>query len=222
MRSSATATIARTAAVCLIAVAALSSCSRSPLYWRLGADYFPVSSIGSQWEYALEGGGSLIVTVVSQVIVGEKSAFKVQSGADFSYWTGEFGELLHYEDHSVLFNGYEVPLYQGWLPYLKWPLSDGNGWSDSVSTFATSQEGVTITHDWSRSTTVYGPEERIGYEECYHIHQVETTIDWIQSAGFSPETTLVDRHFWLAPDVGMVCKSTADSVLTLTGYLPGQ
>jgi hypothetical protein len=206
----------------LVLLLLVPSCSRNPLYLRLGSDYFPVSSIGSEWEYSLEGGGSLIVVVVDQVVIGEKTAFKVQTGADFSYWTDEDGELLHYEDHSVVFNGYEVPLYQGWLPYLRWPLSSGNGWADSVSSYATSQEGITISHYWRRDTNVYGPETCIGYQDCYHVHQNETTINWIQSAGFNPETTIVDRHIWLAPDIGMVYKHTADSTLTLTSYQPGQ
>ncbi|MBN1433731.1 hypothetical protein JW921_03160 [Candidatus Fermentibacterales bacterium] len=205
----------------LLAPALLCSCDRNPLYGRLGADYFPVTTLDSEWEYSLGQGGSLVVSVVDQVVMGEKTAFKVQTGAGFSFWTGENGELLHYEDHSVIFNGFEVALYRGWLPYLRWPLAVGNCWSDSVVSWATSQEGVTISHDWVRKTSVLGLGSSSGYDDCYHVYQQERTIDWIQSAGFSPETTIVNRHMWLAPDVGMVFKSTADSTLTLTSYEPG-
>lgn len=202
------------------ALVLLSSCDRNPLFMRLGADYYPVASIGSQWEYSVEGGGSVIVTVIDQTIIGDRSCYRLQMGADYSYWINSEGRLEHFEDHTVLFNGYEVPVYEAWVTYLDWPLTVGCSISDSVSTFTVSQ-GVTISHDWTRTTTVDGIGTVNGWSDCYHLTQTETAVDWIQTGGFAPETSVVSRDIWLAPDVGMVVKATPDSVLTLQSYSPG-
>ena len=75
-----------------------------------------------------------------------------------------------------------------------------------------------------RTQTVSGPVTSPNgeYAECFKVHQEETTIDWIQTAGFNPETTVTVRNIWLAPDVGMVALESADSVLTLTSYTTGE
>ena len=209
--------------ICLVPVIfLLISCDRNPLFLRLGAEYFPVSCIGSEWDYSLgEGAGNVIITVVGQTIIGERNAYKVQTGADYSYWSDDEETLLHFEDHNVLFNGDEVMLYQGWMTYLKWPLATGNSWEDSINAFETVQ-GVTISHSWNRTTEVIGLGNINSYENCYHVRQLENTINWIQSAGFSPETISVENHMWLAPDVGVVYRTTPDSTLILQSYQPGQ
>jgi len=198
----------------------LLSCGSNPLFLRLGSDYYPVASIGSIWEYQVQGGGSVIVEVIDQTVMGDRSCYRLQSGAGYSYWINSEGSLEHYEDHTVLFNGYEVPVYQAWVTYLDWPLAVGSSFADSASTFSVSQ-GVTISHVWERITSVAEIGTAAGYTDCYHLAQTETTIDWIQTGGFSPETTIVVRYIWLAPDVGMVLKATPDSVLTLQSYTPG-
>ena len=214
----------RTLSAILAAAAVLlaAGCERNPLFFRLSADYYPVTSIGSMWEYAVEGGGSEIVTVIDQTVAGERTCYRVQSGADYDYWINESGRLEHYEDHRVIFNGYEIPLFQSWVTYLEWPLAVGSTRTDSVSSETVTQ-GVTIQHQWRRITTVQSitstPDG--AYGDCYLVHQDERTIDWIQTSGFFPETTVVSRNIWLAPDVGMVRKQTADSLLTLTEYTPG-
>jgi hypothetical protein len=198
----------------------LLSCDRNPLFQRLGADYYPVASIGSQWEYDVEDGGSVIVTVIDQTVIADRTCYRVQSGADYSYWINSEGKLEHYEDHTVLFNGYEVPVLEEWVTWLDWPLAVGSTSVDSASTYAVSQ-GVTISHEWRRTTTVAGIGTAAGWADCYHLTQTETTIDWIQTGGFTPETSMVSRDIWLAPDVGMVLKVTPDSVLTLQSYRRG-
>jgi hypothetical protein len=197
-------------------------CERNPLFLRLSSDYFPVTSIGSIWEYQVEGGGSQIVTVIDQTVAGERTCYRVQSGADYDYWINESGRLEHFEDHRVIFNGYEIPLFQSWVATLERPLAVGSSRTDSVSSQTVTQ-GVTILHQWRRITTTESicstPDG--AFDDCYLIHQNERTINWIQTSGFFPETTQVSRNIWLAPDVGMVRKQTADSLLVLTDYQPG-
>ncbi|MBN2588194.1 MAG: hypothetical protein JXA64_09485 [Candidatus Fermentibacteraceae bacterium] len=206
------------AAILLVA----AGCGRNPLYFRMGADYYPIDQIGSQWEYSIAGGGTLIVQVIDQTERGERACYRVLTGADYTYWIANEGYLEFYEDHRVMFNGYEVPLYQAWVTWLDWPLTTGYSRTDSASTFAVSQ-GVTISHDWLRTSTVLGigtsPDGR--WEQCYHLVQDETTINWIRTPGFEPETTVVQRELWLAPDVGLVERQTADSTLTLVSYTQG-
>lgn len=201
----------------------LAGCDSNPLYFRLSADYFPVSPSGATWEYSMEGGGSKIITVVDQKIVGERPCWRFQSGAGYTYWINDRGRLEKFEDHTVLFNGYQVPIYQGWVTMLQWPLADGMTRRDSVGAQAVSQ-GVTLSHTWIRNQTVTGPEVSPDgvWAQCYRIHQEETVVNWIQTAGFSPETTITVRNIWLAPDVGMVAMSSADSVLTLVSFTGGE
>lgn len=214
----------RRLAVAILAVLALLStgCERNPLFFRMGADYYPIDDIGSEWEYAIEGGGTLIVQVLDQTERGERACYRVLSGADYTYWIANDGFLEFYEDHRVMFNGFEVPLYQAWVTWLDWPLTVGYARTESASTYAVSQ-GVTISHDWERTTTVMGIETSPDgqWEQCYHIVQDETTVNWIRTTGFDPETTVVTRDIWLAPDVGMVASQTADSILTLVSFSPG-
>ncbi|OPL20116.1 MAG: hypothetical protein AVO35_01295 [Candidatus Aegiribacteria sp. MLS_C] len=209
-------------AVLAVVVMASLGCDRNPLFFRMGADYYPVDELGSEWEYSIEGGGTLIVQVVDQTEKGERACYRVLSGADYTYWIANDCFLEFYEDHRVMFNGIEVPLYQSWVTWLDWPLTVGYTRTDSASTFEVSQ-GVTISHDWERTTTVAGigtsPDGR--WEQCYHLVQDETTVNWIRTTGFDPETTVVTRDIWLAPDVGMVASQTADSTLTLVSYTPG-
>jgi len=211
----------RSAALLLVLAAAVG-CDRNPLYLRLAADYYPVTTIGSQWDYDVQGGGSLIVKVLDQVEIGERTCYRVLTGDDYGYWIDDDGRLERYEDHRVMFNGYEVPLYQAWVTWLDWPLAVGSVREDSITAFAVSQR-VTISHEWRRTTRVMeigdSPDGR--WSDCYRIAQTETTVNWIRAAGFDPETTVVTRDFWLAPDVGMVSSVTADSVLTLDEYRPG-
>lgn len=203
-------------------ITAVTGCDRNPLFYRMGADYYPVDQIGSQWEYSIDGGGTLIVSVIDQTERGERACYRVLSGADYTYWISNDGYLEFYEDHRVMFNGYEVPLYQAWVTWLDWPLTTGYSRTDAASTFAVNQ-GVTISHDWERTSAVQGietsPDGR--WEQCYHLRQDETTINWIRAAGFGPETTVVQRDIWLAPNVGMVARITADSSLTLVEYQQG-
>ncbi len=197
-----------------------AACGRNPLLFRMGADYYPISSIGSEWEYQVASGGGVITTVVDQVVVGERTCYRVQTGADYSYWINGEGRLEHYEDHRVMFNGYEIPVFQAWVTWLDWPLAVGASRTDSASTFAVSQ-GVTISHSWRRTTEVAGIGAAAGYDECYHLVVNETTVDWVQTGGFEPETSATTRDIWLAPDVGMVLKVTPDSTLTLVSYRQG-
>jgi hypothetical protein len=216
--------VKRTAIVIAAAILVLfTGCESNPLYLRLSANYFPVSPAGAVWEYSIQGGGSRIVTVVNQTITGQRPCWRLQSGADYSYWINEEGKLERYEDHTVMFNGYEVPIYQAWITMFQWPLSDGMTSRDSISAQAVSQ-GVTLSHTWIRNQTVYGPETSPDgvWSECYRVHQEETVINWVQTAGFSPETTLTIRNIWLAPDVGMVAMQTSDSLLTLTSFTGGE
>lgn len=201
----------------------LSACESNPVYLRLASNYFPVSPAGATWEYSIDTGGSRIVTVVDQTVVGERPCWRLQSGADYSYWINEKGRLEKYEDHTVLFNGFEVPIYQAWLTMFQWPLADGMTSRDSVSTQAVSQ-GVTLSHTWIRNQVVTGPENSPdgAWSNCYRVHQEETVINWIQTAGFAPETTLTVRNIWLAPDVGMVMMQSADSLVTLTSFTGGE
>lgn len=200
----------------------ISACERNPLYYRLASDYYPVTTIGNQWEYTLNSGGTMTMTVIDQAVEGGRTCYRVQYGADYSYWIDESTHLEHYEDHRVMFNGYEVPLYQAWVTWLNWPLAVGNIISDSVSTTAEIQ-GVTISHDWQRITEVLeiGTCPESNYTDCYLIHQSETTINWIRTGGFEPETTTVERDIWLAPNIGMVRKTTADSILVLSNFQQG-
>jgi hypothetical protein len=197
----------------------IMGCESNPLYLRLSSDYFPVSPAGATWEYAIDGGGSKIVTVVDQIVAGERPCWRLQSGADYAFWINDEGRLEKFEDHTVLFNGYEIPIYQGWVTMLQWPLANGMTRRDSVGAQAVSQ-GVTLSHTWIRDQTVSGPVVSPDgvWAECYQVHQEETVINWIQTAGFAPETTLTVRNIWLAPDVGMVAMASADSVLTLVSY----
>jgi hypothetical protein len=121
-----------------------------------------------------------------------------------------------------MFNGYEVPLYQAWVTWLDWPLTVGYSRTDSASTFTESQ-GVTISHDWKRTSQVTGIETSPDgqWEQCYHLVQNETTINWIRTSGFQPETTVTHSDIWLAPDVGIVARSSSDTTLTLVKYTPG-
>jgi len=201
----------------------LTGCGSNPLYFRLSADYYPVSMTGSIWEYSVEGGGTRIVSVVDQVIVDQRPCYRLQSGAGYDYWINEDGRLEHYEDRTVLFNGYEVPVYQAWVTYLEWPLADGMTRRDSASAQAVSQ-GITLSHTWTRNTLVTGPESSPDgtWANCYRVHQEETVINWVQTAGYDPDTIISTRDIWLAPDVGMVAKVTPDSTLILTAYTPGQ
>ena len=213
-------------AVTIIAVMLLiifSACESNPLYFRLSSDYFPVSPAGATWEYSIDGGGSRIVTVIDQTVVGERPCWRLQSGADYNYWINENGKLEKYEDHSVLFNGFEVPIYQAWITMFEWPLANGMTLRDSVSTQAVSQ-GVTLSHTWIRNQIVSGPEVSPdgNWGECYRIHQNEMTINWIQTAGFAPETTISARNIWLAPDVGIVRIQSSDSLITLTSFTGGE
>ncbi|MBD3368834.1 hypothetical protein GF402_00535 [Candidatus Fermentibacteria bacterium] len=207
------------------AIAMLCGCGRNPLFFRLAANYYPVSPVGTQWDYELSGGGSLIVTVVDQTVKSQRGCYKIQRGTDYAYFVNEAGRLDHYEDHRVMFNGYEVPVYQSWVTYLEWPLTMGYCRTDTASA-STTVQGVTITHNWRRTVEVMGLEtvsDSTGtWESCYHLRQAERTIDWIQTGGYEPETTYVTRNIWLAPDVGMVKKTTPDSTLVLSGYSPGQ
>ncbi len=161
--------------------------------------------------------------MVDQKIVGERPCWRFQSGAGYTYWINDRGRLEKFEDHTVLFNGYQVPIYQGWVTMLQWPLAEGMTRRDSVGAQAVSQ-GVTLSHTWIRNQTVSGPEVSPDgvWAQCYRIHQEETVINWIQTAGFSPETTVTVRNIWLAPDVGMVAMSSADSVLTLVSFTGGE
>lgn len=201
----------------------LSGCESNPLYLRLSSDYFPVSPSGATWEYTLQGGGSKIVTVVDQTVVGERPCWRFQSGADYTYWINEKGLLEKYEDHTVLFNGFQIPIYQGWVAMLQWPLANGMTRKDSVGAQAVSQ-GVTLSHTWIRNQTVSGPEASPDgqWANCYRVHQEETVVNWIQTAGFSPETIFTVRNIWLAPDVGMVAMESADSILTLVSFIGGE
>jgi len=216
--------VRRTIVITVISLALLlPGCDSNPLYLRLSSDYFPVSPSGATWEYSIQGGGSKIITVADQTVIGERPCWRFQSGADYSYWINEDGRLERFEDHTVLFNGYEIPIYQGWVTMLQWPLADGMTRSDSVGAQAVSQ-GVTLSHTWTREQTVTGPETSPDgvWAECYRLHQEETVINWIQTAGFAPETTVAVRNIWLAPDVGMVAMESADSVLTLISYTGGE
>jgi outer membrane murein-binding lipoprotein Lpp len=214
-----------TIAAAAVAALLLAACSSNPVYYRLGSDYYPVSPAGTQWEYDVEGGGTVVVTVVDQAEVAERACYRIQRGADYAYYINDAGMLEHYEDHSVLYNGYEIEVYTGWVPYLDWPLTEGASWTDSISV-STSQQGVTINHQWTRTTTVLGVETVTvpagTWTDCYHLRETETEINWIQTGGFQPETTSVNRHIWLAPDVGMVRKTTADSTMTLSSFTPGE
>ncbi|MCD4708488.1 MAG: hypothetical protein K8S62_12220 [Candidatus Sabulitectum sp.] len=201
----------------------LPGCESNPLYFRLSSNYFPVSPAGATWEYSIDGGGSKIVTVVDQSVIGERPCWRLQSGADYAYWINEDGRLEKYENHTVLFNGFEVPIYQAWITMFQWPLADGMTLRDSVSAQAVSQ-GVTLSHTWIRNQTVTGPEVSPNgvWSDCYRIHQEEMVINWIQTAGFTPETTLCARNIWLAPDVGMVIMQSADSLITLSSFTGGE
>ncbi len=211
----------------VLAVAAFlvlySGCESNPVYFRLSSNYFPVFPSGATWEYSIDGGGSRIVTVVDQTVVGERPCWRLQSGADYTYWINEKGRLEKYEDHTVLFNGFEVPIYQAWITMFQWPLADGMTFRDSVSAQAVSQ-GVTLSHTWIRNQFVTGPEVSPdgAWTNCYRVHQEEMVINWIQTAGFAPETTLSVRNIWLAPDVGMVMIRSADSLITLTSFTGGE
>jgi hypothetical protein len=209
--------------VAAVFVVLLSGCESNPVYFRLSSDYYPVSPAGATWEYSIQGGGSRIVTVVDQTVVGERACWRLQSGADYSYWINEKGRLEKYEDHTVLFNGFEVPIFQAWITMLQWPLADGMAFRDSISAQAVSQ-GVTLSHTWIRNQFVTGPEVAPGgaWSNCYRVRQEEMVINWIQTAGFVPETTLSVRNIWLAPDVGMVVMRTADSLITLKSFTGGE
>ncbi len=200
-----------------------SACESNPVYLRMSSNYYPVSPAGATWEYSIDGGGSRIVTVVDQTVVGERPCWRLQSGADYSYWINEKGRLEKYEDHTVLFNGFEVPIYQAWITMFQWPLADGMTFRDSVTAQAVSQ-GVTLSHTWIRDQVVTGPEVSPdgAWSNCYRVHQEEMVINWIQTAGFAPETTLSVRNIWLAPDVGMVVMQSADSLITLTSFTGGE
>jgi hypothetical protein len=210
-------------AVLASAVLLAAGCDRNPVFLRLSADYYPVSAIGSVWEYSVEGGGTRIVTVVDQVIVDQRPCYRLQSGAGYDYWINEDGLLEHYEDRRVLFNGYEVPVYQAWVTYLEWPLADGMSRRDSASAQAVSQ-GITLSHTWIRNTAVSGPENSPDgvWSQCYRVHQEETVINWVQTAGYDPDTSYMVRDIWLAPDVGMVAKITPDSTVYLSSFTPGR
>ncbi len=205
-----------------LAIALIAGCARNPLFYRMGSDYYPVGTIGSQWEYEMADGGTLIVQVVDQTEQGERACYRVLSGADYTYWIPGDDALEFYEDHRVMFNGYEIPLYQAWVTWLDWPLAVGYTRIDSAYTYAVSQ-GVTISHDWKRTTTVAGIETSPhgGWEQCYHLVQDETVVNWIRTAGFRPETTAVQRNIWLAPGVGMVEMQAPDSTLILMSHTPG-
>lgn len=213
-------TVTITAALFLIL---FPGCESNPLYFRLSSDYFPISPAGATWEYTIDGGGSKIVTVIDQTVAGERPCWRLQSGADYNYWINEDGRLEKYEDHTVLFNGFEVPIYQAWITMFQWPLANGMTFRDSVSAQAVSQ-GVTLSHTWIRNQTVAGPEVSPDgvWSDCYRIHQEEIVINWIQTAGFAPETTTSVRNIWLAPDVGMVMMQSADSLITLTSFTGGE
>jgi hypothetical protein len=206
----------------LAAAAALlaAGCGRNPLFLRLGADYYPVTTLGSQWVYTVEQGGTQITTVLDQTVIEGRSCYRLQTGAEYSCWISGEGLLEHFEDHRVVFNGYEVPVYQAWVTWLDWPLAAGSSRSDSASTYTVFQ-GVTISHDWRRTTVVEGVGSWGQWQDCYVISQEERFIDWVQTGGFEPETVTVSRTIWLAPDVGMVRKETPDSTLTLSTYTPG-
>ncbi|PIE53667.1 hypothetical protein CSA37_00435 [Candidatus Fermentibacteria bacterium] len=199
-----------------------TGCESNPLYFRLASLYFPVSPSGTTWEYSIDGGGSRIVTVVDQVVMGERPCWRLQSGADYEYYINDNGKLEKFENQTILFNGFEVPIYQGWLTLFQWPLTDGISSRDSVGAQTVSQ-GVTLSHTWVRTQTVTGPVVSPDGEwaECYKIHREETTINWIQTAGFNPETTVTVTSIWLAPDVGMVALESDEHVLTLTSFTPG-
>lgn len=213
----------RTILAAVLLAVLMSGCDSNPLYLRLSSNYMPVDGIGSVWEYSVEGGGARIVTVVDQVIIGQRPCYRLQSGARYDYWINEKGRLEHYEDRRVLFNGFEVPVYQAWVTYLEWPLAHGMARRDSASAQVVSQ-GVTLSHTWTRNTVVTGPETSPNgeWDNCYRVHQQETVINWVQTAGYTPDTVYSVRDIWLAPDVGMVAKITPDSTLTLTNYTPGQ
>ncbi len=200
-----------------------AACESNPIYFRLSSDYFPVSPTGATWEYSIDGGGSKIVTVVDQTIVGERPCWRFQSGADYSYWINEKGKLEKYEDHTVMFNGFKVPIYQAWITMFDWPLVNGMVRRDSVSAQAVSQ-GVTLSHTWIRNQIVSGPEVSPdgAWSDCYRVHQEEMVINWIQTAGFDPETTVSVRNIWLAPDVGIVMIQSTDSLITLTSFTGGE
>lgn len=207
----------------VIALVFSLGCDSNPLYFRLSSDYFPVAPSGATWEYSIDGGGSRIVTVVDQTVKGERPCWRLQSGADYNYWINEDGRLEKFEEHTVLFNGFEIPIYEAWITMFQWPLSDGMTSRDSVSAQAVSQ-GVTLSHTWIRNQTVAGPEVSPDgvWSDCYRIHQEEIVINWIQTAGFAPETSLSVRNIWLAPDVGMVMMQSADSLITLTSFTGGE
>lgn len=204
-------------------LAVIAACDSNPLYFRLASNYFPVSPSGATWEYSIQGGGSRIVTVVDQTIVGERPCWRLQSGADYSYYINDLGKLEKFEDHTVLFNGYEIPIYQGWITMLQWPLADGMTLRDSIGAQTVSQ-GVTLSHTWIRNQTVTGPEVSPDgvWADCYRVYQEETEVKWIQTAGFDPETTVTTRNLWLAPDVGIVAVESPDSVLTLISFISGE
>lgn len=216
----------RHAAILLaLTIVLLTGCDSNPLYYRLGSDYYPVSPAGTQWEYSVEDGGTVVVTVVDQVEIAQRSCYRLQRGADYMYFINESGRLEHYEDQSVLYNGYEIEVFSGWITYLDWPLAEGAQWKDSISV-STTEQGVTINHQWRRTTSVQGIETVTvpagEWSDCYHLLETEREINWIQTGGFQPETTTVTRHIWLAPDVGMVRKQTADSTLVLSSFTPGE
>ncbi len=212
----------RLTAIMTMAALLSAGCDRNPLFLRLSADYYPISAVGAVWEYSAEGGGTRIVTVIDQAIVDQRPCYRLQSGAGYDYWINENGLLEHYEDHRVLFNGYEVPVYQAWVTYLEWPLADGMSRRDSASAQAVSQ-GITLSHTWIRNTTVSGPEDSPDgvWTQCYRVHQEETLINWVRTAGYAPDTIYAVRDIWLAPDVGMAAKVTPDSTVYLVSFTPG-
>jgi hypothetical protein len=109
--------VKRVVAVLASAVLLAAGCDRNPVFLRLSADYYPVSAIGSVWEYSGGGRRNQDSTVVDQVIVIRDHS-QLQSGAGYDYWINEDGLLEHYEDEGAL-QRYEVPVYQAWVTYLK-------------------------------------------------------------------------------------------------------
>ncbi|MFO7638218.1 MAG: hypothetical protein R6X14_02785 [bacterium] len=199
----------------LLAALLLLGCSN--LLFRSGRDYFPLVR-GSLWKY-FDGTDTCYVEVGRDSLVGGRSGTIVYTDFAPGLWvkpTPE-SEVRQWVRRTLLRGGTEHVLEERYALVYLLPLVTGNSWSDEYSDTIIILGTDTLRYRHRLEVRVAAIEPVTvpagEFEECYRLEFTRTVVAEAESTASYTE--------WLAPDVGLVRRSSGGRVIELAEYRIG-